>query len=140
MISDLTEDELWTAFEACGQISSVRIIKDVQTYRSRGLGYVNFTSAGAVELALKMHETEVKGRPVKVHRCDADGAKAQKKFNDKPADKKKKNKKKNVKKGKGEHKEKKDDQSEEMYDFTGKKSLKKKNKVCYSLFIVQKKT
>jgi len=87
VLSDLTEDELWAAFEGCGQIESVRIVKDVHTYKSRGLGYVNFKSASSVELALKMDNSEIKNRPIRVHRCGSvqsaqgkSGKKPKKKF------------------------------------------------------------
>lgn len=65
---DLTDDELWSAFTKCGDISSVRVMKDKVTYRGRGLGYVNFAKSDSVELALKMNGSNIKDRPVIVQR------------------------------------------------------------------------
>lgn len=36
------DDVLWKAFEECGEIESVRIIRDERSGKGRGFGYVNF--------------------------------------------------------------------------------------------------
>lgn len=36
------DDVLWKAFEGCGEIESVRIIRDERSGKGRGFGYVNF--------------------------------------------------------------------------------------------------
>lgn len=64
-----TEDEdLWKLFGDCGDIESVRIVRDSKTGISKGIGYVNFRSKDGVELALKMDGADLKGRPVRIKR------------------------------------------------------------------------
>ncbi|KAJ8709890.1 hypothetical protein PYW08_009894 [Mythimna loreyi] len=66
------EDEALRAkFEKCGQIHSVRIIRDKKTNAGKGFGYVNFESKDAVELALALTEEDltVKNRILRVKRC-----------------------------------------------------------------------
>lgn len=36
------DDVLWKAFEDCGGIESVRIIRDERSGKGRGFGYINF--------------------------------------------------------------------------------------------------
>ena len=42
MFPDAEDDELWKIFEACGPISSVRIVRDNNTGAGKGFGFVNF--------------------------------------------------------------------------------------------------
>ncbi|XP_068625484.1 uncharacterized protein [Battus philenor] len=66
------EDEaLQQKFQQCGEIDSVRIIRDKKTNAGKGFGYVNFKSKDAVELALALSEEEltVKNRILRVKRC-----------------------------------------------------------------------
>lgn len=66
------EDEaLRTKFEKCGEIHSVRIIRDKKTNAGKGFGYVNFESKDGVELALALTEEDltVKNRILRVKRC-----------------------------------------------------------------------
>ncbi|VVC87179.1 unnamed protein product [Leptidea sinapis] len=66
------EDEaLWALFKRCGEIESVRIIRDRKTNAGKGFGYVNFASKDGVELALAMTEEDltIKNRIIRVKRC-----------------------------------------------------------------------
>ncbi|CAB3258596.1 unnamed protein product [Arctia plantaginis] len=66
------EDEtLREKFEKCGEIESVRIIRDKKTNAGKGFGYVNFASKDAVELALALTEEDltIKNRIIRVKRC-----------------------------------------------------------------------
>jgi RNA recognition motif-containing protein len=74
-----TEDELRETFEAIGAISSVRIILDRDTGRSRGFAFVEFGDAGALDVAIeRLNETEFRGRRLVVSkargRAPANGA------------------------------------------------------------------
>ncbi|CAF4839104.1 unnamed protein product [Pieris macdunnoughi] len=66
------EDETLRAkFEKCGEIESVRIVRDEKTGAGKGFGYVNFKSKDAVELALALSEEDltIKNRILRVNRC-----------------------------------------------------------------------
>ncbi|CAH4035354.1 unnamed protein product [Pieris brassicae] len=66
------EDETLRAkFEKCGEIESVRIVRDEKTGAGKGFGYVNFKSKDAVELALALTEEDltIKNRILRVNRC-----------------------------------------------------------------------
>ncbi|XP_047525952.1 nucleolar protein 12 isoform X2 [Pieris napi] len=66
------EDEtLRSKFEKCGEIESVRIVRDEKTGAGKGFGYVNFKSKDAVELALALSEEDltIKNRILRVNRC-----------------------------------------------------------------------
>ena len=64
------EDEaLWTHFGQCGTIRDVRIIRDSTNGLGKGFGYVNFDSTDAVELALRLNESDLNGRSLRVTRC-----------------------------------------------------------------------
>lgn len=41
-VPELHDDDLWSAFEDCGAIESVRVIRDQKTGIGKGFGYVNF--------------------------------------------------------------------------------------------------
>jgi nucleolar protein 12 len=63
------EDEVRTLFAKCGEIESVRLVRDKTTGIGKGFGYVNFVEAEAVELALRLINQEVAGRKVRVTRA-----------------------------------------------------------------------
>lgn len=65
---DLTEDELKQIFEAYGEVSSVRIITDKFTGRSKGFGFVEMEDADAGNRAIEeLNGSEVKGRTIRVN-------------------------------------------------------------------------
>lgn len=65
---DATDDDLRTAFEEYGTVSSSAVIKDRETGRSRGFGFVEMPNAEEAKMAIeKMDTKEVAGRAVKVN-------------------------------------------------------------------------
>ena len=65
---DLSEDELKGIFESYGEVSSVRIITDKFTGRSKGFGFVEMTDNDAANQAIEeLNESEVKGRTIRVN-------------------------------------------------------------------------
>ncbi|CAG5020858.1 unnamed protein product [Parnassius apollo] len=67
----LEDEALQQKFQQCGEIVSVRIIRDKRTNAGKGFGYVNFKSKDAVELALALSEEDltIKNRILRVKRC-----------------------------------------------------------------------
>lgn len=62
---ELTEEELKEFFESCGTVTSAKIIMDRETNRPRGFGFVEMATKEEGEQAIeKLHETELKGRPL----------------------------------------------------------------------------
>ena len=65
---DLSEDELKGIFEAYGDVSSVRIITDKFTGRSKGFGFVEMDDSDAANKAIEeLNGTDVKGRTIRVN-------------------------------------------------------------------------
>ena len=65
--STTTEDELRSAFEAFGQVTSASIIKDKFSGESRGFGFVEMPSKDEAQEALnKMNGQDLNGRSVRV--------------------------------------------------------------------------
>lgn len=60
---------IWECFNKCGEVVSVRLIRDKRTGQTRGFGYVNFKSEDAVTLALKLNGTEIEKRPIRISPC-----------------------------------------------------------------------
>ncbi|XP_048452502.1 RNA-binding protein 34 isoform X2 [Rhincodon typus] len=63
---EISEDEVREHFSECGAIESVRIVRDRESGMGKGFGYVLFQSTDAVTLALKLNNTELKGRKLRV--------------------------------------------------------------------------
>lgn len=61
-----TEDELSELFGQHGEVKEVKIILDRETGRSRGFAFVTYADASAVEEALALDGTAVKGRDLRV--------------------------------------------------------------------------
>ena len=65
---DTTEDELRQAFSAYGQISSVKIIKDRDTFRSRGFGFVEIPNkTQAMEAIEELHGSQLGNNTITVN-------------------------------------------------------------------------
>jgi RNA recognition motif-containing protein len=63
----LTREELESAFAAYGNVTSARIIKDRETNRSRGFGFVEMDSDDAAHSAISaLDQSELKGRRINV--------------------------------------------------------------------------
>lgn len=64
----LREDDLRELFEQFGEVTSVKIIKDNITGRSKGFGFVEMLEKGDAEKAIaKLDGSEVEGRNIKVN-------------------------------------------------------------------------
>ncbi len=63
-----TEDELRSAFSSHGQVSSVSIVMDRETGRSRGFAFVEMPNADEAKVAIEnIDGKEIAGRGVKVN-------------------------------------------------------------------------
>ena len=64
----VTEDDLRQAFEAFGQVTSAKIIKDRYTGNSRGFGFVEMPNHQEARSALSgLNGKDLKGRSLKVN-------------------------------------------------------------------------
>lgn len=64
----LSEDELRAAFSQYGEVSSVRIIKDRYTDRSKGFGFVEMPVDSEADAAIKnLDGQDLKGRALRVN-------------------------------------------------------------------------
>jgi len=65
---DVTEDDLREAFEAFGQVTSVKIITDKYTSESRGFGFVEMPNHQEAKSAISgLDGKDLKGRTLKVN-------------------------------------------------------------------------
>ena len=65
---EATQDDLRQAFEAHGQVSSVSIIMDKMTGRSRGFAFVEMPDKNQAEAAIRaLNLQEVRGRAMTVN-------------------------------------------------------------------------
>ncbi|KAJ2782031.1 Nucleolar protein 12 [Coemansia interrupta] len=62
------EEELWTHFGSCGEVENVRVVRDRKTNIGKGFAYVQFVDRTSVALALKLHDTEINSRKIRVER------------------------------------------------------------------------
>ena len=64
----ITEDDLKEAFQVFGEVESVKIIKDNDTGRSKGFGFIEmFDNAHAQSAIDGMNDRELKGQTLKVN-------------------------------------------------------------------------
>ncbi|NXF94458.1 RBM34 protein, partial [Eubucco bourcierii] len=66
---DISDDAVREHFSVCGDVVGVRIVRDRKTGLGKGFGYVLFENTDAVHLALKLNESDLMGRKVRVKRC-----------------------------------------------------------------------
>lgn len=65
---DASEDDLRTAFSKFGEVTSVNIIKDRETGRSRGFAFVEMTNSEEARKAIEgLNLSEVAGRAINVN-------------------------------------------------------------------------
>jgi nucleolin len=77
---DTNEKEVFSAFQFCGKISHVRLVKWQHTNKLKGIGYVEFAKEESAEIAVKKrHEISVGGRSVLV---DFEGGKPKASYRD----------------------------------------------------------
>lgn len=62
-----TEDEVRAAFEAYGEVTSVKLIEDRETGRPRGFGFVEMEDNGALEAIEALDGKDFGGRNIKVN-------------------------------------------------------------------------
>jgi len=64
----MTEDQLRDAFEKFGKVSSTKIIKDRETQRSKGFGFVEMPNDEEAKEAIDdLNGSEVEGRSIVVN-------------------------------------------------------------------------
>ncbi|KAF9973108.1 Nucleolar protein 12 [Actinomortierella ambigua] len=66
---DAQEEDLWNFFKDSGDIENVRIIRDRKTNLGKGFAYVQFQDRASVDLALRLHDTKIGSRKLRVIRC-----------------------------------------------------------------------
>ncbi|NXD79763.1 RBM34 protein, partial [Halcyon senegalensis] len=66
---DITDDAVREHFSVCGGVVAVRVVRDKNTGLGKGFGYVLFENTDAVHLALKLNESNLMGRRIRVKRC-----------------------------------------------------------------------
>ncbi|CAJ0543260.1 Ff.00g004890.m01.CDS01 [Fusarium sp. VM40] len=67
-----TDDSLRTAFAEYGQVLDSIVMRDRDTGRSRGFGFVTYSNGQEAEQAINaLHEQELDGRRIKVNLANA---------------------------------------------------------------------
>ena len=66
----LTDEEMHEFFSQFGEVVSARVIKDRDTGRSRGFGFVEFTSEEAMQAAIEANDQELNGRKVNIKKAE----------------------------------------------------------------------
>ena len=65
---EVTEEDIWLAFEPFGQVESATIIKDKYSGQSKGFGFVKMPSKAEAQSAIDgLNGTELKGRTLNVN-------------------------------------------------------------------------
>ncbi|OWF38409.1 RNA-binding protein 34-like [Mizuhopecten yessoensis] len=132
----IDEEQIWSHFSDCGQIVSVRIIRDNKTGLGKGFCYIQFDSPDAVGLASHLNGSKLASREIRVMRSQENPGLPKKTGIDqkgKPHAKKNfKNKhgEETVNKGKSAKKLKKDKKLKKMRSSDAKKV--RKNKAIFS--------
>ncbi|MFT3948840.1 MAG: RNA-binding protein [Agriterribacter sp.] len=72
----MTEDDLRTLFEQYGTVSSIKIVKDRETGRSKGFGFVEMENDTEAQNALSsLYDKEIQGRKVVINEAQERPAK-----------------------------------------------------------------
>lgn len=62
---EVTDDELTQVFNQCGQVSDAKVIRDKETGRSKGFGFVEMPNNDEATHAIdRMNGFDLKGRPL----------------------------------------------------------------------------
>ncbi|NWU79110.1 RBM34 protein, partial [Onychorhynchus coronatus] len=65
---DILDDAVREHFHVCGDVVGVRVVRDRNTGLGKGFGYVLFENTDAVHLALKLNNSVLMGRKIRVQR------------------------------------------------------------------------
>ncbi|XP_064564572.1 RNA-binding protein 34 [Zonotrichia leucophrys gambelii] len=65
---DIRDDAVREHFQDCGDVVGVRVVRDRTTGLGKGFGYVLFENTDAVHLALKLNNSVLMGRKIRVQR------------------------------------------------------------------------
>ena len=66
----VSDQELMEVFEQFGDVTSYKVIKDRETGRSKGFGFVEMENDSEAQAAInKLDGTEINGRTVKVNKA-----------------------------------------------------------------------
>lgn len=63
------EEELRAVFADCGEIDFIRLVRDHQSFRCQGIGYVKFVTKEGLDASLALHGAQFKGRPLRVSKA-----------------------------------------------------------------------
>ena len=67
LAANVYEDDLWEFFsDHCMSLCNVKLISDKKTGASMCVAYVDFGDEADVELALELHSSELRGKPVRI--------------------------------------------------------------------------
>ncbi|KAJ3372089.1 Nucleolar protein 12 [Allomyces arbusculus] len=66
---DVEDEELWEFFGQVAEVDSVRVIRDRKLGIGKGFAYVQFKERSSVPLALKLHETKFRNKPLRIFKC-----------------------------------------------------------------------
>ena len=67
---DITEEDLKQTFEAFGEVTSAKVIKDMYSGRSKGFGFVEMPGNSEAQSAIDgLHGKELKGRTINVNKA-----------------------------------------------------------------------
>lgn len=68
------DDRLKDYFSSIGDVVKAEVIRDWETGRSRGFGFVTFSNSSSVSEACdRLNDTELDGRTIKVHKANSRG-------------------------------------------------------------------
>ncbi|XP_027757136.1 RNA-binding protein 34 [Empidonax traillii] len=65
---DILDDAVREHFQVCGDVVGVRVVRDRKTGLGKGFGYILFENTDAVHLALKLNNSVLMGRKIRVQR------------------------------------------------------------------------
>jgi nucleolin len=58
------EDDLWEIFEKCGTLTKAKLLMDRETWKSRGMAFIDFEETESTDKAVKMSDQEIKGKAI----------------------------------------------------------------------------